>query len=312
MKGLILYPTYDVTADDKFFSISETRWFYEHNGLQHDLDVSDQGIVSAHNNLRDWNAGDYGISLREMIVISGANNLFYPKNNAITCHDSEIGIALLWSSPNSFQRGVIEIGVVKNTEEFQTLNVCADFSPGTFRDSLDIEYILYLKEKGSNREKEETIYANKRGLILGHLFPRELIIDGTGSIFPSLYINEGSGAPLWRLVCNWSDPYTDQWMDCISLNFNKDNKLFKYINNDDPKNFDIQLLREILSSALVLIVEKLRGQGFPVDNLDDDVLEGSILGVFKYFSDVCKCNFSDQVTTSESIRIYIEKTFNLQ
>lgn len=312
MSNISLFPTYQApSSKDGIFNIINQSWSFQRNSTTIGLEVSKEGVIKSSDELQSWNADDYNILLNAQLSINNADLLYTSGNLAIACHDSVIGVALLWSSPKSFQRGVIEIGVINNQSDLQTLPIKATFPAKTFRDLVKIEYILYIQEPG-HPDPKEVIFANKKGCIVGLVDSQVLLIDGTGSIFPSMYVHAGSSAPLWSLICNWEDPYNDQWMDCISLNFNRDNKLFKYLDSESKVDFDMQLLREVLSSAMILIVEKLRGEGIPVDSLDDECAEGSVASVIKYFASVCKCEFRDPLSTSESIRSYIEKSMKKQ
>jgi hypothetical protein len=103
---------------------------------------------------------------------------------------------------------------------------------------------------------------------------------------------------------------SDQLVDCVSLNINRDNKLFKYLNNDrDNSDFDSALLQEVIASALTIIIEKLRGEGVEVDDMDrHDPCEGSVAMMVKYMQNAHNCSFGNPQDTSESIHKMVENT----
>ena len=65
--------------------------------------IDDEGI---------WSPDDYQLCIRRKYSIRTYQCLF--GSNGIACNNAKLGIALMWTSPDSKQRGVIPIGEIEN------------------------------------------------------------------------------------------------------------------------------------------------------------------------------------------------------
>jgi hypothetical protein len=213
----------------------------------------------------------------------------------------------LWHSQSSFQRGVIEHGEILNTANPSEIVVSGCLPKGTFRESVSIEVILYISKPGTPNENEEH-FANQRGCVLGSLFKQTLVIDGDGTMFPTAYVSLGARTQLWSVSCNWEDPLVDKFVDCVCLNINRDNPMFKYLYNDrDNPEFSHSLLQEVVASALTIIVEKLRYDGVDVGDIRNaNPYDGSVLMMVKYLSLQHGCDLVNPQIASEDIHKMVE------
>jgi hypothetical protein len=88
--------------------------------------------------------------------------LFGP--NGIACNNAKLGIALMWTSPDSKQRGVIPIGEIENSQRDLEFELNYEFSEAQLRGSVEFSTIIYLKEAGTPLWGEEHL-ANQYGCI---------------------------------------------------------------------------------------------------------------------------------------------------
>lgn len=310
MNEINLFPVLSERSINELFQITEVSWSYVRDGRLCVLNVSERGVVSdADKQYAFWNPNDYDVNYKFTAVINEPSKLFCSGAVAVACHDAKIGVATLWHSQSSFQRGVIEHGEISNSNKPCEIVISGSLPKGTFRDSVSLEVILYISQKG-NPDASEKHFANQRGCVLGSLLNCTLVIDGDGTIFPTAYVRCGARAPLWNIQCNWDDPMVDKFVDCVRLNINMDNPMFKYLYNDkENPDFSNSLLQEVVASALTVIVEKLRYEKVEVDDVDKCTpCEGSVMMLVKYLSVQHGCDFVNPQITSEDIHKMVENT----
>lgn len=310
MSLINLFPILEESIVENSFGFSPVNWSYIRNQQECQLIVDSNGVI------RDldpqhayWNPEQYDINYSFRLILKDKASLFADGENAVACHDATIGVATSWFSKASFQRGTIEHGVIRKDMSSEEIVISGSIPKASFRDTVTIDIILYLKESGNPCE-DETYFANKPGCILGTIWSHTLLLDGIGSAFPTAYVRAGSSSPLWTITCDWDDPMSDDLIDTVCLNINRDNKLFKYLNNEkDNEFFDFSLLMEVMSSALSVIMEKLRSDDYDLEDIDRYApAEGSVGMFVKYMYDAHNCNFANPQATSESIHKMIEKT----
>ena len=127
-------------------------------------------------------------------------------------------------------------------------------------------------------------------------------LDGIGSEFPIYEINNPT-LTLWYIECNWKDPTYDQFIECISIYFNKGHKNYKFLEKDN------QLLNEIMASALFLLITKLKSQEDYWDATMEgyDLLEGSVSAAVNYFIKTLGWKVDSPEALSISIRDFFDK-----
>ena len=179
--------------------------------------IDDEGI---------WSPDDYQLCIGRKYSIRTYQCLFGP--NGIACNNAKLGIALMWTSPDSKQRGVIPIGEIENSQRDLEFELNYEFSEAQLRGSVEFSTIIYLKEAGTPLWGEEHL-ANQYGCILGELDNKFVIrLDGNGSVFPMYEIHE-PGQPLWYVKCDWIDPTYDLFSDSVSIYINTAHKNYKYL-----------------------------------------------------------------------------------
>ena len=300
----------DESTVQESFDITPIKWSYLRNQDEYELSVDSNGVVSDVNpQYSYWNPDEYDINFSFKILIKDVASLFGAGENAIVCSNAKIGIATSWFSKASFQRGTIEHGIIENTSSPLEVDIVGSVPKAVFRDSITLDIILYLKEAGKPSATEKH-FANQPGCVLGTILTKTLLLDGVGSSFPTAYVHAGSSAPLWTITCNWDDPMSDTLADSVCLNINRDNKLFKYMNNEKGNEyFDFSLLMEIMSSAISVIIEKLRTEGYDLDDIANyNPGEASVGMMVLYLQEAHKCDFTNPVEASETIHKMIEKT----
>ena len=289
--------------------MTEPFFQYRSNGTWNNLEMdSIEGESPYYKKLLDkegiWNFDDYGLKFQREYTLRFPGFLF--GKYGVVPHDAEIGIALMYTSSESKQRGVIPIGKFNSTMNNVTFDVDYFFKSGMFRVNASFTTILYVATAGNPRQ-EEAHLANKAGYRLGEIETFTLIFDGKGSWFP-IYEKDMKNQPLWNVVYSSTEPAYDSFLDCVEIQINTAHKEYKYIDRKS-KTFNRQLLIEVISSAMCVIVENFKAQESEWENAmnNGDCFEGSVSQAINYFIKVLQWDASKPEKLSLSIRKHLEQ-----
>lgn len=251
-----------------------------------------------------WSPNDYNLCIRRRYSLRTYQCLFGEKG--IACKNAVLGLALVWTSADSKQRGVLKIGDIRNSPQDLELRLNHEFLKAQLRGIVEFTTVIYIKEAGTPSWDEEHL-ANEYGCLLGELDKFIIKLDGTGSVFPIYEISE-LGQPLWYVKCDWDDPTYEQFSECVSININTAHKNYKYLDKT-KRTFDEQLLKEIMASALILIITKLKEQDnyWDVTTNGDGLQKGSVSEAIYYFINTLEWDVSTPETMSISIRKFFEQ-----
>lgn len=313
---IFLYPSLTDEIRDSIFQAKKYNFSYtDHDSQERDLEYEASEISSSVNCLKTdgiWSAEKYGLHVRRSIALRKYRNLFGP--DGLACRNAKLGVSLVWTSPDSRQRGAFPVVVFGVNEEQLSANRDHTFADGevdfTFasakiRGDVRFALVLHIAEKGTPSE-EETHLANEAGFVLGEFDSFVLRIDGTGSLFPVFEVHK-KDQPLWYVRCDWTDPISDAFSESVSININAAHKNFKFIDRKQ-KTFCPQLLVEVMSAALCCMIEKLRSEKYLDQILGDDEMEsGSVGEVVRYFSNTLEWDFSSPDALSLSTRKFFDR-----
>lgn len=251
-----------------------------------------------------WTPDDYNLCIRRSYSLRTYQCMF--GENGIACRNAVLGLALMWTSADSRQRGVVEIGEIKNTSADLKMELNYEFFKAQLRGSVELTTIIYIKKSGTPLWGEEHL-ANAYGCILGELDKCIIELDGTGSVFPMYEINE-PGQPLWYVKCDWDDPTYDQFTECVSIYINRAHKNYKYLDKT-KRTFDGQLLKEIMASAISIIILKLKEQKdyWDATTTGDNLQSGSVSDAVNYFISTLEWDVSSPELISLSIRKFFDQ-----
>ena len=274
------------------------------DGDIHDL-VAEDSTSSAHP-LSDehgkWSPDSFGFNMTRNYNIRCASFLFGA--GGVACKDAVLSLAIIWKSPDSRQRSAFEIGAIANQLTPQIFTLVKPFPYPQFRGRLTLQTAVIIKKAG-NPGPDETHLANLPGTVLGILDTYTILFDGKGSAFP-VAITNNPGGLLWSVDCDFDDPTTDRFNDCVSINLNSAHKDYKYINPSD-KAFNPAFMREVLAGAISTIVDCVRETDFWDDIRNGNVEEESVGQAIYYFSKTLDLNLEDARQCSISFREYFEQ-----
>lgn len=255
-----------------------------------------------------WSLKDSNLLIKRTVCIKNPKLLF--GEQGIACKKSKIGIGLRWSSQNSRQRNICEIAEIDNKTQGIKKSVSLSFEKSSLINNLVLETILYLKESGIPEENEKFL-GNKQGIVLGVLDGINIRLDGNGSEFP-IFEDETSlsSDPLWSLKVDCNEPASSSFYDCFQLYLNIHNPNYKYV--DKTKDtFDPYLLIEIVSTALTILVLKLKEDPDDWNEMDNNIglEDDSISKAVYYFKHDLNMDFDNPASIHESFRRYYEQKF---
>ncbi len=308
--SILLFPSLNDELISRIrFQKQRFNFFYtDKNEEEYELVDEPIEAMSLINAIKDergvWTQDDNNLCFRRKYCLRTFQCLF--GENGIACSDALLGLGIQWTSPDSRQRGVISIGTFGAGDQILEVEAEKKFGKAQLRGEVNFSTILYIAKAGNPTESEMHL-ANTEGYVLGELDSYTIKLDGTSSTFPIYEVNE-PGQPLWYLKCDWYDPTADSMADCVSINFNTAHKNYAYLDRED-KNYDSQLLAEIMASAITLLIEKVRlEQGYWEQIMQGESLEtGSVGQAIYYFMETLEWDLSSPESTSLSARKFFDQ-----
>lgn len=251
-----------------------------------------------------WSPDNFALNVKQSFSIKCTDYLF--GKDGIACSNAVLGVAVIWKSGTSKQRGAIPVGEIRNGENVCNINFDYQFDKAQLRGKITFSTILYIKQIGTPKPDEHHL-ANMYGCILGELQSFHLILDGSGSEFPVFEKSE-PGKPLWYVRCIWEDPTIDQFYESVELYLNTAHPSYHCLVQTDKK-YDPQLMVEIMSGALQVIIEKLKSEpvNWEAAIQGKSLQKGSVAEAVNYFINTLGIDVSTPENLAITLRTYIEK-----
>ena len=306
-----VYPVLNRTLRDRIrFTVLEDYTFFYTDSLGNVnlLEAEDMATGATVCNLLDnkgeWDPDTCDFHIRRQMLLQNTGCLF--GEGGITGKEATLGVALIWASADSRQRGAVRLGEITRNAGDTIIDLSADFQPAQFRGRLDLTTILYLKDF-SHVNEDEMHMAGIPGTVLGELDQFSVLFDGTGSIFPIYEVNE-TRQPLWYVRCDWTDPTSDLFEETVAICINRSHASYKYVDRKSNQ-FDGQLLIEILIAAVGIIITKLKEDNNYWDETcsgKTDTSKGSVSEAVYYFINTLQWD----VSSPEALSISMHKFFD--
>mgnify|MGYP001195773627 CR=1 FL=1 len=248
-----------------------------------------------------WTAAEHDLCLKRTFVLNNAFFLF--GENGVAPQEAEIGLAVMWTSKASNQRGTILIDKFRY-EPGKSLEFKVDgsFASGLLKTNVKLQTILYLKEPGRKKPNENHL-ANTTGIVLGVLDETVVILDGNGSVFPIVEVKESS-KPLWWVECDWVDPLYDRFdEENVKICLNKSHPHYSFLNLEET-DMKSPLLTEIIANALQIIIYKAKESNYWDDIIKGKDFEpGSVAEAVYYFINTFSLDVFSPEDLAASIRV---------
>lgn len=297
-----MYRIYDEAMEELLNVSTDLHFFYkDYDGSKQILNETEDYEFKTllSNNDDSWDYVEKGLGISGNLILGSPSSLFGPTQ--MVNADAELGIALQWVSKQSSQQGIIPLATITSTTPD---NILIPMNYYFHKDKLfgevQISLVIYLKKASRNSMRGQ---AKLSGTILGKLVEWVVILDGSGSTFPIVIVNE-LDKPLWYVDFNYSEPLVEPFdKEYIAIYLNKAHAAFPSIQKPKTK-IDQALYVEFLSGALQLILQNL------MESVDwqeiqngENCEEGSIGQVMHYFLTTLNWEFD----TPEKLAISIRK-----
>ncbi|WP_338654208.1 hypothetical protein V6B14_21265 [Sporosarcina psychrophila] len=300
-----MYQLYDEAMEERLDVSTNLQFFYKADDgikqiLHQTADYEYKTLLS--NDDDSWDYVEKGLGLTGNLVLGCTSSMFGPTQ--LVGADAELGIALQWLSKQSSQRGVIPLATITSeTPNDVIIPVDYYFEKDKLFGEVHISLIVYLKKASHNSLRGQ---AQLSGTILGELVEWVVILDGSGSTFPIIVVNEPD-KPLWYVDFNYSEPLVEPFSsEFIAIYLNKAHVAFPSIQKPKTK-LDQTLYVEFLAGALQLILQNLMECPDWQDIQDgENCEEGSIGQVIHYFKTTLNWDFDTPEKLSMSLRIDLE------
>ncbi|KRF39818.1 hypothetical protein [Paenibacillus sp. Soil787] len=249
-----------------------------------------------------WDYVEKGFGLSGKVILGSPSSMFGPTQ--LVNADAELGFALQWLSKQSSQRGVIPFATITSTTPNDVIiPIDYYFLNDKLFGEVHISLVVYLKKASRNSMRGQ---AQLPGTILGRLVEWVVILDGSGSTFPIVVVNEPD-KPLWFVDFNYSEPLVEPFdKEYIAIYLNKAHVAFRSIQKPKTK-LDQALYVEFLASALQLVLQNLMECPDWQDIQDGrNCEEGSIGQVMHYFKTTLNWDFDTPEKLAMSLRKDLE------
>jgi len=254
--------------------------------------------------LGKWSSAACNLRIKKTIMLQNPSLLFGP--NGVAGREAEIGVAVMWASKQSHQRGVFKGESFRCNTLKREFTVTGEIPKGVLRDRFHLKCILYLKKAGAAIEEEQHL-VQKPGAILGNIENEVTIfLKGNGSIFPIFFVEEEG--PLWRVECNWDDVRSDTFDDDnVRIILNKKHADYQLIESSDKKQIS-PLLKEVIASAIHIIIEKAKSEVSLQDIVEGrDIERGSIAMAIQYFIQAFNLDISSPESIAYTLRAQLDR-----
>lgn len=294
---------YDETMEELLNVSIDLQFFYKDEDgskqvLNQTEDYEYKTLLS--NDDDSWDYVEKGFGLTGNVILgSPSSSLFGPTQ--LVNADAELGFALQWLSKQSSQRGVIPLATITGTTPNDVIiPIDYYFLKDKLFGEVHISLVVYLKKASRNSLRGQ---AQLPGTILGKLVDWVVILDGSGSTFPIVIVNEPD-KPLWYVDFNYSEPLVEPFdKEYIAIYLNKAHVAFPSIQKPKTK-LDQALYVEFLSGSLQLLLENLMECPDWQDIKDGrNCEEGSIGQVMHYF----KTTLNWDLDTPEKLAMSLRK-----
>lgn len=306
--GISLFPVLNDRLRDRIrLEFTPYQFSYTRDAVDYELEANtadgENVLKLEDKHYGIWNPDEYNICVSRDYVLKTFSVLFGAQG--IACNNAKLGLALLWTSPDSKQRGVVKIGEFSCKDHQVNLHLDWEIPKAQLRGSIRLSTILYLSASGYAGPSEYHL-ANDEGVVLGTMDRTDIILDGVGSAFP-IYLIHNLQMPLWNVTCEWEDPFQDQFFETVAINLNTAHRNYKYL-DQTKRTYNDQMLKEIIASALTIIIVKLRENKEDWNEIlkGENLAPGSVGQAINYYIDTLDWKLNSPESISLSIREYLE------
>lgn len=237
------------------------------------------------NTARSWKVVN-GLRVRKSVVIK--NPALLKGENGVIPKNADFELLLIWKNKAFTQAGCIlpVSKIVSDISSETQYDFDYYFEKGSVGGNIELTLTLMISKAAENVEEAEQVLMNDPGVSVGEIESVIINTDDNVNEFPINDSIEDASKPMWWLEISWDDPRTDDFIPenlCIYLN-----KAFSSCPIDNGKIRNKEMLVDILSTAYLMIIEKIKSNDeFFVGVSQDSSNTGSIGFVINRFVTQC-------------------------
>ncbi|MFI8492685.1 hypothetical protein ACIGC1_07205 [Peribacillus butanolivorans] len=296
-----MYRLFDEDLHQALKPNTSVSFFYinEHEKLQtlHQKIDHDHKLL-LYNDEDSWDYFEHGFGLFGELTFQQPYALFAP--DGLANEDAEIGVALQWTSRQSSQRGVVPLAnITASSARDFIVPIHYYFSKDKLFGEILLEIVFYLSKSSEQPSRGQ---ASLAGTILGGLKTWPIILDGAGSSFPVVIVNEPD-KPLWYVEFQYTEPLIEPFdKEYITICTNKAHPAFSQLQRPETK-LAKALKVEFLAGAMQLIFENIMACSDWHDIQNGmNCEEGSIGEAIHYFYSTSYWDFNSPEKFAASLR----------
>lgn len=249
-----------------------------------------------------WNPLNFNVIFNISIKINNKNILF-DEYQGIADNDSKIGIALTWYCKSTNQIKTESIGEITAYDfNYYENNLKLEFNKGDLKDKVNLKFILFLKELGTNPYNGQ-----RKGCVLGELEEFAVNLEGDGSVFPIEIIQDKTQL-LWIAKFKYDEIREDLFnKEHVCLYLNKAHKDFSNLNLESEELSP--MLKEILANFIYMFLMDLKENHV---DLEEIINNSESWDEFSIASIVCRWihEFDIDLTSNYKMHESIRKCIN--
>ena len=252
-----------------------------------------------------WNISESGLIITLNSTLKSTSFLF--GKGGLVSENSTLGIAAICNSIASNKLDAFTLKQFKKNDTTVDYNSSFELKKGNYNGNISVRIVLYLVNASNSKDG----FPHQPGTILGTLDEFTIQVTSEEGLFP-IYEGDYPGMPLWWVNCQWTDIENDLFVkDNVSIIINRKSKNYPMIDHSDSNQYyDPGYLCEIMSSAIQLIIEKIRISPSDWSKIMSDkrFLSGSIAQTVQYMRQTFEWDFSSPEKLAKDIRAYVYDT----
>lgn len=231
------------------------------------------------------------------------------------CHDlakafanlSEIGlgIGLRWDCTSTKVSQVISLELENNRYVINRLPLLGA------KEEITFFLFVYVKECSNEQLAlfQEPRLLPPVGTYIKNLKKWKVQLNGTAKPFPVVYDVLEDSSLLWKLECEYEDPFCDSFYDAVRIVLNMDSPSIDLVTHESRSSFCLQAYVEVLAEALCILITKLKYSSSHEDwarmcNSSEGSVN-SIASFIYYYRNTLEWQLDNPVVLSEQIRWFL-------
>lgn len=304
MSKFSMFPTLNSIGPlEDYFNITNNFEFTYNDNLNNTIKSLNPKILTDSTILKDsnhrWSPEFHNLYVRKKIV--STNQTLYGVNG-IAPTGSIIGVATVFKSSRSLQRGILHNVIIDNSNSTFDFYMEYKFDVNQLRGDFTLETILYLNKSSSYISDEESHLNNIEGSILGVIYKHKFVLTGDSSLFPTKTIKSNRSA-LWEFKSGFS--VEDMIEEGLMLEINESHKNYPLFDYKNKETYNGEFVKEVMISIVFQLIIKHKDEYVKYN--EDEFQEGTIGSLIKFYIEAYNLDLSNNDKLYSQINRRIRK-----